>query len=201
MRIFPFAAIVPIALGIALAGSTSTAAQSVQTASQHTKVFGYQDPQTGAFHPLARAVPQAATTAPATGKYEVTFSITIDSTFPKGASLLCNVDIIESSITETTIPTVTDYEESASASMAVSGKTATCTITLPYSWVIPASTTKAPVVSTVTGSYSVFVFSSTSTTITSATLEGLRSVSSTLAIPSTVPKDGATTTVTVDATL
>jgi hypothetical protein len=200
MRIFPFAAFASITLGIAMAGSALSAAQSVQFGSQHAKIFGYQDPQTGAFHPLAHAVPQT-TTAPTIGTYAVTFSITIDSTFPKGATLLCDVSIIESSITETTVPTVTDYEETASASLAVSGKTATCTVALPYSWVIPASTTKAPVVSTVTGSYSVFVFSSSSTTITSATLEGLRSVSSTLPIPATGPKDGATTTATVDATL
>jgi hypothetical protein len=201
MRIFPFAGLASIALGIALAGSASTAAQSVQTASRHTKVFGYQDPQTGAFHPLARAVPQAATTTPTIGKYEVTFNIAIDSTFPKGATLLCNVDITEISVTESSTPTEIDYGETASASLAVSGKTATCTVALPYSWVIPASTTKAPVVSTVTGAYSVSVFSSSSATITSAALEGLRSVSSTLPIPATVPKDGATTTATVDATL
>ncbi|MGA2809275.1 MAG: hypothetical protein ABSE87_14185 [Terracidiphilus sp.] len=200
MRLFPIPTLASITLGIALAGSASAAAQSPQTGTQHTRIFGYQDPQTGAFHPLAHTVP-LVTTAPTTGKYEVTFDITIDSTFPKGATLLCNVDLIESSVTESTTPTVIEYGETASSSMAVSGSTATCTVNLPYSWAIPASTAKAPVVSTVSGSYSVFVFSSSSTTITSATLEGLRSVSSTLPIPTTVPKSGATTTATVDATL
>lgn len=199
MRLFSIAALASITLGIALAGPASCVAQSAQT-TQQKKVFGYQDPQTGVFHPLARAVPQATTITPTIGKYEVTFSITIDSTFPKGATLLCNVDILETSVTVSPAA-VSTYEETASASLTVSGKTATCTVAIPYSWVIPASTAKSPVETTVSGSYSVFVFNASGTTITSATLEGLRSTSSSLPIPTTVPKDGATTTASVDATL
>ena len=71
---------------------------------------------------------------------------------------------------------------------------------MPYSWVIPAASKTSKVTSTVSGSYTVSAYNP-STTITVSTIEGLRSVSSALAIPGTVPKDGALTSVTVNATL
>jgi hypothetical protein len=93
-----------------------------------------------------------------------------------------------------------DYEEIATGSVSATGTHATCTASMPYSWVIPVASKTTKVASTVTGSYSVSAYNP-STTITVSTIEGLRSVSSSLAIPATVPKDGTTTSLTVDATL
>ena len=67
MRILSLAVIAAITLGVTLAGSPSSAAQSGNANSPHKKILGYQNPETGEFEPLARAVPDASSTAPTTG--------------------------------------------------------------------------------------------------------------------------------------
>jgi len=199
MRKFHAAAIAAITLSAAIAGSTSAVAQF--GSAQHKKTIGYQD-ENGVFHPLAHAVPDAAT-PPTIGKYEITFDITLASTFPKGAVIGCEIIIDNVNEVVTTTPPYAveiGYEEVATGSVSANGSHATCTASMPYSWAIPAAPKVGKLTSTVSGSYSVSAYNP-STTITVSTIEGLRSVSSALAIPATVPKDGTTTTLTVDATL
>lgn len=205
MRIFSTAVIGAVTLGVALAASVSASAQSAPTAPAHKRVLGYQDTATGTFHPLAHAAPDVAAITPTTGKYEVSFVVTIESSFAKGAVIGCEVIIDESTVVVTSAPpyeTATTYSEVATGSVAAgaAGSKATCTVVLPYSWVIPAGTTTSKVTSTVSASYSVAAYNP-SATLSVATIEGLRSVGSELPIPATVPKDGATTTAIVDATL
>ncbi|MGB6690297.1 MAG: hypothetical protein WBE76_20885 [Terracidiphilus sp.] len=199
MRKFPAAAIAAITLGLTFAGSTLAVAQL--GSAQHKKTIGYQD-ENGVFHPLAHAIPDAAT-PPTIGKYEVTFEITLASTFPKGAVIGCEIVIDNfNELVTTTAPfeATIDYEEIATGSVSATGPHATCTASMPYSWAIPAAPKGGKLTSTVSGSYTVSAYNP-STTITVSTIEGLRSVSSSLAIPAKVPKDGTTTPVTVDATL
>ena len=100
MRKFLAAAIAAIALSVAIAGSTSAVAQF--GTAQHKKTIGYQD-ENGVFHPLAHAIPDAAT-PPTIGMYEVTFDITLESTFPKGAVIGCEIVITNSNTIVTTTP-------------------------------------------------------------------------------------------------
>ena len=199
MRIFSFAAIAAITLGVTLAGSPSAAAQSAQTAPEHVKIFGYQDTQTGTFQPLAHAEPD--TSAPSLGKYVVTFTIKIASTFPAKSVIDCRVGIVATSINMTT-GTYVDYDEAATSDLTLalaSPTTVTCKVTIPYSWALPAASTS--VKNSVSGSYSVTVYSPSTTTIPVTSVEDSRTSSSTLPIPATVPAAGATTSATVNATL
>jgi hypothetical protein len=205
MRIFSAAVIGAVTLGAVLAGSASASAQSAPTEPTHKRIYGYQDLATGTFHPMVRAVPDAASVTPTTGKYEVSFAVTIESSFARGAVIGCEVAISELTTVVTATPPYESgisYTEIATGSVAAgaAGTKATCTVSLPYSWVIPAATKTSKVTSTITGSYTVSAYNPTAT-LTVATLEGLREVESQLPIPATVPKDGATTSAIVDVTL
>jgi hypothetical protein len=202
MRIFPLAALAAITLGTTLAGSTPARAQAAATSPQPKRIFGYQDAHTGVFHPVRRVAPDTTIT-PTTGKYEITYSITVESTFPKGATITCAATISETTISESGTGGVAEHTEQASASVpapAAGGKT-TCTVVIPYSWVIPASTKTAPVVSEVGGEYTVTAYNPPSTTVSEASVEGLRTSESELPIPATVPASAAVTSVTVDVTI
>jgi hypothetical protein len=182
------------ALSLAAAVTGLAAAQSVPV--QHKKTVGYQD-ETGAFHPMAHVVPDAGIT-PTTGTYEVTFDIAIDSSFPAKSTIVCSIAIIQ--ISESAAGAIS-HQETSTSTVSLSGKTATCKVNLPYSWAIPASTTKAPVVSQVGGSYTVSVFNTSSTAVTLSSIEGLRTSSGGLSVPATIPKNDAVTAITVNVTL
>jgi hypothetical protein len=185
------------ALTVGAAVAASAQAQSASVSSTHKKVFGYQDTQTGTFHPLVHAEPET-TPAPITGKYVLTFTITIASTFPAKSVIVCAADILAASINDTTGAGVT-YEEIATTDVTLAGTTATCKVTVPYSWAIPAAS--GSVQNQVSGTYSVTVLDPATTSITLASVEGLRSSTGDLLIPTTVPAHGATTSETVDVTL
>jgi hypothetical protein len=77
---------------------------------------------------VALACPALAVTAPTTGKFVFTFTVTISSTVPKNGVVVCtaNASIIESSgqnITQTALGTAIP-----------SGGKATCTASMPYHW-------------------------------------------------------------------
>jgi len=160
-------------------------------ASSDGHVLGYQDTKTGTFHALATVVPDAAT--PTTGTVEVTFNIKLVTTFPKGTVLECNVSLTGTSVIETTAAS-TFYIEEATGSVAISGTTAICKTTVPYSWLVtPASTT---VVDSFSASYSVSAVSTTAALGTS-----LRSSSSSVFSTTKIPASGTTSSYTVNVTL
>lgn len=202
MRIFPGTAIAALTLSVALAGSASAAAQFESTHSK--KTVGYQD-ENGTFHPLRHAVPDV-TIAPTTGKYAVTFEITLKSAFPAHSTIFCEAHITEISEETLTTPPYElsyAYEEEGTGSVASGavGSTVTCVVDIPYSWIVPKGTATSKVTSSVTASYDVIAYNSTSSTITLSSVEGLRTSSSELAVPATVPATGTTTNATVDVTL
>jgi len=195
MRIFQIAAISLMALGATVAGSVSAAAQSDEPGS-HKKVFGYEDAQTGVFHPLDRAVAET-TTAPVTGTFELTITVTLKTAVPAGGSVLCSTDITAAS-TSLTTGTAEVYTETAYSVAKVTGSTATCTVTTPYSWVItPSSTT---VENLLEGSHTVSILAAPSTTINAANIEG-RSSSTTFLNSKTIPASGTTSKYTANVTL
>jgi len=102
-------------------------------------IHGYLDPQTGVFHalPLVSASdsePPALTTV--TGKFVVNFTITVSSTIASTLKISCGVTatVLDSA-------TLNEIIESATVVATRSGSTATCSVTIPYSWNLGSSTT------------------------------------------------------------
>jgi hypothetical protein len=102
---------------------------------------GYLDARTGAF----RAVPHHSIDADAlapeaavvyTGKFVYHFTITLGSTIPTG-------DVIQCAASADTTDTAreTFLHEQGASQATVSGSTATCTVTIPYSWTLGSPTT------------------------------------------------------------
>jgi hypothetical protein len=191
MRFHSIAAIAAITLGITLSGPASASAQSDES-SYHKKVFGYQDPQTGAFHPLEQFVPEVTPTA-TTGTIELTIVINLKTPLPKGGSIICNSDVSVSSINLST-DQVTSWGETASTVAAASGASHTCTVNIPYSWTIPASS--SVIQNQLTGEYLVEM------TDAAGVLPGIvRTSSSQFVSLKKIPSTGTISKYTVDVTL
>ncbi len=194
MRKTSLAALAAITLGFALSGSVAGFAQADPSVS-HKKVFGYQD-GAGVFHGLNHAVPEA-TTAPLTGTFEVTITITLKTAVPTGGSVICTTSLVASQTSETT-GTSTTYDEEAVSVAKVTGTTATCTVNTPYSWAFGAKT--ATELETLAGSYTVSIEPAPSTTINYASVFG-RSSTSDFVDATTFPATGAITKYAINATL
>lgn len=115
-------------------------AAGIQTNAGAPGILGHLDPRTGAFTPLqqtAEEVDLAALTAtpPTTGKFVFSFTITIASTNLGSDPIACeaNATVFDSSGRTST--------ETASVAATKSGTTATCTVTIPYSWTLSTPTT------------------------------------------------------------
>jgi len=202
MRSFPAAAIAAVTLSFAFAGSAAAIAQSAPT--QHKKIIGYQDAETGDFHPLAPVDPDViAAVTPVTGKYQITFDVTLKSSFPSGTQILCEVIVDEVTTLSSPTPpygTFSSFTEIATGTVAASGSSVVCTASIPYSWIIPPAPSGGKATTVVNGSYSVSAINLSNTTSLSNALRA-RSSSSQLGIPSKLPTTGSTTSLTVKATL
>lgn len=174
------------ALAIAFGGSLFA-----QENSSGKKVFGYQDSE-GTFHPMAKAVPDTTTPA-TTGTVDVTLTITVKSTFPTGTtrSILCGANVIATMISAT--DTVTDYTETAYANATGSGTSFTCTLKIPYSWIVSSTAVEKSVL----GSYIVTVNNST----LSAGPAILRISQGDFLSTSTIPATGTTSSYAVAVTI
>lgn len=188
------AAIAAIALSVTFAGAVTAGAQS--ESSQDRRIYGYQDSQTGVFHAIDEVTPDAATTPTFTGTIEVTFHITIKSHFSKTPIIECGVGAVASSIgASSSGATVVDYTEEGYSSGTASSSTATCVVTIPYSWTLPQAS--ATVHDSVTASYSV-----SATTGTAATGGyTLRSEGSSVLSLKQIPASGTVTKSTINVTL
>ena len=100
-------------------------------------VRGIMDPTTGVFTPTPPAVADedaaAAAIIPTTGKLVVAFTIKLVTPVPTGGSLFCIVIAAVSDVS-TTFQLNNQISEEATTKATVSGGTATCTVTIPYSW-------------------------------------------------------------------
>jgi hypothetical protein len=138
-----------LGLGAVLAALT-TAGAHASPAPHAAHVLGFEDPQTGKFHPLPMAVADAAT-APTTGTVEVSFNIKLVTAFAKGSTLTCGIFL--SGTVENSVTGAGYYYEDDGNSATVNGSTATCTATIPYSWLVPFGS-----VQTFTGTYMVSIY-------------------------------------------
>lgn len=127
----------------------------------------------------------SAATTPTTGTYTIHFTITIASDIPTADAISCNSEL------EVTGDGVGTIVESAGALATRSGSTATCTVTIPYSWTLETPATDKLLVS-------YFLL----TPANGKTVNPAPVRTSHLDSPATtgVPANGSTTTVTVSAT-
>lgn len=100
-------------------------------------ILGYLNPQTHTFHALAQPVvdtvePPALTTF--TGTVTVTITITLKS------SGITNVNCVSLvSVQDGTFPSTRSFSEADIVAATGSGSTRTCTVSVPYSGVLPPS--------------------------------------------------------------
>ncbi len=146
-------------------------------------VPGFLDPSTGTFKPVQRPVFDLGLATPTfTGKFVFSFSITILSSIPATDQIGCFAfaSTFDANSTRSIF-------ESAAVQAKRAGSTATCTVTIPYSWALSSASTD-----TVFRSYEIFV----------PTTGGLPSRGSQQSLASVrVPANGSTTTVTIKATI
>ncbi len=195
MRILSIATAGALSLGLALAGSISASGQAGMP-QPHRKVFGYQDAVTGEFHPLTKVSPDA-TIAPLTGTIQVTFTITLKTAVPTGGSVGCSTDVALTSVNATS-GSATTYDETSYIPAKVTGTTATCTVSTPYSWVVSPSS--ATILNTLLGTYTVSILPP-NTTQSIIPVANDRSSSSTFVTLAKLPATGAITKYTVNVTL
>jgi hypothetical protein len=165
---------------------------------QNKPVIGYQDPQTGLFHPLSVISPQAATVA-TTGKVEVTFNIKIVSTFATGTLITCSPQVIAVQISTTPpLDGAASFSEYESVVATTSGATATCKLTIPYDWqLLPAASVQEE---SFTGQYTVTALQVVASASTPTGIVD-RISSGTFVAAATIPASGTTSKYTVDVTL
>jgi hypothetical protein len=156
------------------------------------KLFGYQD-SSGGFHPMLTAVPDATTTPATAGTIQLTLTITVKSTFPSGTTrtIVCGIGVDVTGMTAS--GGMTSYMEAANANATGSGTAYTCTLKIPYSWIIPTTVIQKSLL----GSYTVQVNNSTM----SAGPAVLRLSEGTFLSTPTIPANGATSTYTVAVTI
>jgi hypothetical protein len=160
------------------------------------RTLGYYNQDTGLFEPLRSITPDLdlPAVAPTTGTLVFKFTITAKSPVPKNGIILCSAAgaVIETSFSA-------DEGGFGIATLA-SGSTYTCSVSMPYSWLLNSPGTDKIILS-----YKAEVFEALQVTATNGTgtavasTAGRFSSQTTASIP--VPANGATTTETVSVTL
>jgi hypothetical protein len=196
MRRFTFNFLV---LGSALLMSAGAIARAQDVGTKPKRVFGFLDPKTGAFvaaSPMAR--PDAATTPATTGKISLTISMKLATAFPAKSTITCGLNLVVLSVSEnTTTFAISEGEwlETAASAATISGSTATCTVSVPYAWVLPSSGSTVTTTNTLSASFQVTVANATSTPTV------LRISQQDLIVGENVPVTGAVSSYTANVTL
>ena len=186
----------PVLALLVLAFAPFGFAQIADSPLSSRRTLGYYDPDTGLFEPLRPAMqdPEAPPVAPTTGTLVFNFTITLKSGLPKNGVLICSAGgaVIETSDSA-------DETDFGYAKL-VSGNTYSCSVSMPYSWLLntPGSdkiilSYKAEII------VGIQVTAGNGTAVTVLQTTGRASSQTTASIP--VPANGATTTKVVSITL
>ena len=133
-----------------IALSTPAWSQPARAGGPAPAVPGFLNPRTGSFTPMhvrARENPeqtegpvqaaQVPTPSKVTGTVKVNFSIAVKSSIPTGSSIVCEVDIAVADCDPTgTNGCPNTPQEQASTVATRSSNAASCTVTIPYSWLL-----------------------------------------------------------------
>ena len=157
---------------------------------------GYFNSDTGLFeplHPMAQDEVSHSVT-PTTGTLVFNFTITLKSTLPKNGIVLCGAG---AEVSESTFSAV---ESGAGFASLVSGDTYSCTVTIPYSWLL--STPSSDKIALSYKAEIVVGIQISATNGTGNTVMGTSGRASSQTVSSiAVPVNGATTSETVSVTL
>jgi hypothetical protein len=164
MRKFPFATLTAVAVSLSFLPIGPIPAVGQDSGAHKRLVLGYQDTQTGQFHPFNHFVPEALV-APITGTITLTLHITLKTAVATGDKVICTADVLAS---YTSAAGSTDYTEGAASLATVSGSTATCTVSIPHSWQFPA--VSATDIESLEGSYTAEIINPNATTTAQALL-------------------------------
>jgi hypothetical protein len=187
--------ILPLAVVLLFGFATHAFAQlEIHPSSAH-RTLGYFNSDTGLFEPIpAMTQDSEAPVTPITGTLVFKFTITMKSTLPKNAILICSAQgaVIETGFSAT--------ENGFGIATLKSGNTYTCTVNLAYSWLLNTASTDKIILSYKAQTLEALQVNATNGSGTSVTSTAGRGSSQTAAsIP--VPANGAITTETVSVTL
>lgn len=161
---------------------------------------GYLDPQTGAFTPMVQSSIESealAAITPTTGKFVFNFTITVNSAIPKNGVITCDA---RANISESSTGQMISERAFAFATL-VSGTKWTCSVTIPYSWVLSTPTTDTAALGYHVGIAEAFqITASNATASTVAAPLEIRKSDQNLGVIK-IPLNGSTTTETVTATI
>lgn len=157
------------------------------------RVLGFEDPATGVFRSAA-PLTGSTTGSPTTGTVSVTFTITKASTFASGSVLNCSVSLQGTQTNPTTFRSAL-YLESASVSVPVTSST--CTVKIPYSWLLVSGT---GLTETFTASYTVSVYPSQGSSGIGSGAP-TRSSNATFLSQTSIPASGTSSTHPINVTL
>jgi hypothetical protein len=136
MRVLPVFALAVATLAVTLTGSCS---QAQEDDSRPARVLGYQDTRTGVFHPLSsadvQASPEQVPVGHVNGTYKIRITTKLLTQLTAGQQLVCGATIDVFSLIGTDIPI--EQKITGTEAVAAAGKSAICTITLPFDWVLP----------------------------------------------------------------
>jgi hypothetical protein len=121
---------------IGLACAISASAEET-TSGGARSVIGFLDPQTGALLPLMATTSSpeiAAASSTVTGTLKITGTVTLITSIPSTTPVTCGVTAIVASDPNGPI------SEQATSTAARSGATATCTVLIPYEWILQSLT-------------------------------------------------------------
>ena len=171
-------------MGFSLAGVAIA-----QHLDQSEKIPGYFNPKTHTFtaRTLSKNVSDAATSTYA-GTLKYVYTVKLDTAVPSGDELVCEAGAnVEDS------GTGNFYEEIAEGKATVSGSTASCTVNIPYSWALSTASSDMVDVS--------YELSTVPVSPTSNGAEVLAREHESSLSPIKIPTTGATTTITISATI
>lgn len=161
------------------------------------RTLGYYDPATGAFEPLrpdmdADTAPLVAAT---TGTLVFKFTITVDSIVPKNGVVGCSADASVSDASGFFAD-----EHGSTVATHLSGKTYSCTVTIPYSWTLTSASTDK--ISMSVSSQLIYGYQATATNGTGIVVDPVAQRTTNQALGTIkVPASGLTTNETVNLTI
>jgi hypothetical protein len=141
-----------LAAGAAVLGTVPASAQRPETRAM-LQMLHHPQFKSGTTYSSHGVMPEITPT-PFTGTIEVVITITLKTPLATGNAIYCTTDLMASTIDSATAA-FTTYHEDAWSTAKVTGSTATCTVTTPYSWALPAASSDITYV--LSGNYDVLM--------------------------------------------
>lgn len=188
--------ILALAITVVLGFAPFSAAQLPTQAPSPHHILGYFNQDTGLFEPLSTASqdPELAPVAATTGTLVFNFTITMKSAIPKNDIITCSA---AGAVIETSYST---NEAGFGIAKLVSGTTYSCSVSMPYSWLLNTPATDKIILSYKAQVNEGLQITAANGTGTNVLVSAVRASSQTTAsIP--VPANGAITTKTVSVAL